>query len=108
MKIMSILLIALGLYSCASQPVCLSEQEEPVSYCRAKVACGQGWKSSLGMILGGFNPNGGRNVAIDQYNNCIDASISSQRSNVGLKSQDYKCVSNETSPGHFESNCSQK
>ncbi len=106
-KKLSIYFMILFLSSCATSRMCPSVEAEPVSTCRAKAECGGGG-AAIGMMLAGFNPTSRPNSAIVQYDQCIENSLSAQRSNAGVQSNNYNCKTVETYPGHFESKCNQQ
>ena len=109
-KIISLIVACAGLCGCASTPTCPSVAEEAVSTCRAKAECHHGARTSIGMILGGFNPSSStaRNPAVEQYNQCIDNSLRAQKANAGIQSNSYSCKSDQTSAGHVETKCEQQ
>lgn len=100
------ILVSLVIFSgCVTAPKCLTAAQEPVSSCRAQAECRHGG-TAAGILLAGFNPTAnGRNAAADQYNQCVDNSLRAQSANAGVPSKSVNCQSEETYPGHFETQC---
>ena len=91
---------------------CPNIVEEPVSMCRAKIACGGkslGSKilTALSMMLSGAGAGAhGHNQAAAQNERCIDDNLDAQRSSAGLPvATRVHCESIRTSNNTVETNC---
>lgn len=88
---------------------CPSVEQEPVSQCRAKAACHIGSAGSVfGAMLSGAGAGAhGRNLAIQQQNDCMDRDLDTQTYNAGFeKPVRIKCESTTYNDG-TETNCRQ-
>jgi len=87
---------------------CPQVGDEPVSVCRAELACGKGKASTaIGMILSGMGAglSHQRNMAVDNYNDCIDRNLRSQKANAGIPDNSVRCVSQRTSADEVRTDC---
>lgn len=83
--------------ACASSPkICPSATEEPVSFCRAEIACPA---DKMALFFGGFSAskNNGRNLAQEQIEECRRQNLIAQKRNAefksGSKSSETNCES---------------
>lgn len=97
------------LAGCATLRSCPDVEDEPVSVCRAEVACGRGKPTlALGMILSGMG--GGlsrtnRNSASENYDRCVENELSAQRANAGTTSNVFYCDQRDLGGGRTEIKC---
>ena len=82
---LSIVLVLFMATACASKPNCADALFEPVSVCRAEVACGKGtWSYNVSAL----NPDVRR-----QHEACIDRQLSAQKASMGVKTREVSCTS---------------
>ena len=107
-KIILTLALAILSVSCASVPKCPSVLDQPVSSCRAEVDCGSGsFSTGLGMMISGMGAgmNGQRNLAVDNYNSCVERNLSAQKANSGAPDTTGHCVSRKISNDEIQTEC---
>lgn len=77
--------ILLTLNGCATMQTCPSVEQEPVSWCRAEVACAPTFSQKLGVAMSGANARHMSSMAMLQAESCKTNHIEMQKSNAGLK-----------------------
>jgi len=90
MKFYLIAFVLLSGCASAKAKTCPSVSEEPISTCRAEVACGKGKASTaVGAFFGGFSAgmNHQSNTAVDNYNLCIDRDLDAQKTNASYAAE---------------------
>lgn len=103
---MKLILVAIILSSGFSALACPTVEEEAVSVCRAKASC-RSTGAVLGAFFGGFgaSANHGRNAGLDQFNLCVDNSLSAQRANAHIPETTETCTITQISEDTFKKVC---
>src|SRR4051812_43971130 len=88
---------------CAGHPTCPTDSVEPVSACRAEMACGKGGAElTLATLFAGIPSQARRegNAAIEAYDACVRRNIADQRAIASMPDPGPGCQGRSTASSH--------
>lgn len=93
---------------CSHAQECPDVTEQLVSVCRAEASCGKGSAGNIfGAFLGGMGAglSHSRNQAADNYNDCVDRNLASQKANAGIPDHRVNCKTIQVSSDEYTTTC---